>query len=67
MAAVVSIVSRRGHSIDTCHRNQSDKSRPVLYKLLILLLNSFISVTRWSTSVIKMGVVYVGVIGESRH
>ena len=35
MAAIVSIVSRRGLSIDAHHRHQPNKSKLVLYKPLL--------------------------------
>ena len=64
MAAIVSIASRRGLSIDACHTNQPNKSKLQLYKLLIhflvVIYNSYTQVTRQSTSVKKVDVAYVG-------
>ena len=37
MAAIVGIISRHGLRIDVCHRNQPNKSKLVLPKLLIHL------------------------------
>ena len=42
------------------HRNQHNKSKPVLYAISLtvtLIENSSIYVTRWSDSVIKIGIV----------
>ena len=38
MAFVVVIISRHGFSIDSCNRNQLNKSKLVLYKALIHIL-----------------------------
>ena len=35
MAAVVNVISRHGLSIDTCHRNQHNKSKLALHRALI--------------------------------
>ena len=37
MAGIVGIVSRHGFRIEACHRNQANKSKLVLYKLLCCL------------------------------
>ena len=36
MATIVSIISRRGLTIEAHHRNQSNKNKLALYKLLFL-------------------------------
>ena len=38
-AAIVSIISRRGLTIETRHRNQANKSKLALYKSLLCLYN----------------------------
>ena len=35
MATVVGIVSKRGLTIEACHRNQPNKNKLALYKLLL--------------------------------
>ena len=61
MAAIVGIVSRCGLRIDTCHRNQPNTSKLVLYKPLLHLYSHLKQPTRQIVSVIKVGVVCVGV------
>ena len=65
MTAIVTIISRCGLTIEACHSNQSNKSKLALYKPLLHcnrhLKQLYIKVTRWYTSVIKVGVVYMGV------
>ena len=71
MATIVCFVSRCGLSIDTCHRNQPNKSKLVLHKPFLSLQQSFetavyIQVTRQRASVILMDVAYVGIVHVSR-
>ena len=62
MAAIVSIVSEFGLTIKVHSRNQPNKSKLVLCKPLFHSnLKQMYKVTSWSTSVIKVGVVYVGI------
>ena len=69
MAAIVGIISRCGLIIDVHHRNQYNRSKIEMYSQLLSLCQLFRpaanELTR-STSVIKAGVVYVG-IHISRH
>ena len=70
MAAIVSVISRHGLSIEMCRKNQPSKNKVVLYQSLLhlsQLLFSCTKVTRWSASVIKVGMVYVGVVHVSRY
>ena len=67
MAAVVNIISRHGLRIDTLCKNQPNKSKLALHNLAVNPLLTLIhKVTRRSASVIKVGVLYVGVC-ISRH
>ena len=58
MAAIVSIISRRVLRIDAQYRNQPNKSKLALYRLLITVVRKL---TRRSALVIKVGLRYVGV------
>ena len=63
MAAVVGIVSRRGLTIEACHKNQPNKSKLALYKPLHPLQQQvYISNKIEYTSVIEVSTVYVGVV-----
>ena len=70
LAAVVGVImvsliglSRHGYRIRAYHRNQPNKSKLALYKLLLYciscLCNSCTEVTRWSDSVVMMSVMYM--------
>ena len=65
MTAIVSIISRCGLTIEACHSNQPNKSKLTLCKPLLHcnrhLKQLYIIVTRWNASVIKVGVMYMGV------
>ena len=60
MTAVVVIDDERGLTVEVHHINQTNKSTLLLYKFLTFLLNSCTQATRWSSSVIKVGAVYMG-------
>ena len=64
MVALVGIVSRCSLTIETCHKNQSNKSKLALYKALLHFYNHlkqlYIS-KKWSTLVVKVGVVCVDI------
>ena len=67
MGALVGIISRCTLTIEACHRKQPNKSKLALYKPLLYFYNHLNQVTvhkyvtRWSISVIKVGMSYVGV------
>ena len=64
MAAVVAIGDERDLRIEASHRNQPNKSKLSLYKLLFSLnipLNGYTQVQRRRASVIKVGMVDVDV------
>ena len=66
MPGVVSILGSGSYKVEAHHKKQPNNITQVLYKPFILLKASFKTiiyfykyVIRWSTSVIKVGVVYV--------
>ena len=64
MATVVIIGGGRGFKISVRHSNQPNRSKLLLYSRYFTLtfpLNSCAQAARQSTSVVKVGVVYVGV------
>ena len=64
MAAIVGIVSRRGLRIEARRRNRPNKSKLVLYKPLLHLYSHLKQPpigNKMKRSVIKVGVVYMGV------
>ena len=65
MAAVVVIGDGRGLTVEMCCRNQRNRSKLSLYTAvtftLTILLNSCTQATRWNVSVIKVGVVCMGI------
>ena len=63
MAAVVNIVSRCGLRIDTCHRNQPNISKLLLYKPLLSLYQSLKQLYMSNSySVVKVSVAYMDVV-----
>ena len=64
IAAVVGTISRCSLSIDACCRNQSNKSKLVVCNPLLHLSNCL---KQLCSSVIKMGVVCVGVVCVLKH
>ena len=65
MAAVVIIGGGRGLKVEACHRNQPNKGtlllhKPLLTYTLTFLLNSCTQATRRNVSVIKVGVMCMG-------
>ena len=64
MAAVVGNVHKHGLRIEVCSSNQHNKSKLALYKLLL----NFNSCSKTSaSSIVKVGMVNVGIIHESRR
>ena len=68
MAAIVNINSRHGLTIEAFHRNQE---KPALYRshytFTLTVVKTAVQLTRWSDSVIKMGVVRVDVLCVLKH
>ena len=64
MAAIVGIVSRHSLTIKACFADQPNKSKLALCKPLLHLTSFktgvYTYVTRWSASVMKVNVTYVG-------
>ena len=66
MAAIVGIISRRGLTIKSSHRNQSNRSKLALYKLLLHFYSKLkqLYIHKYKVGAlpfIKIGVAYMSV------
>ena len=67
MTALVSIISRHGPIIiEPCSRNQPSKTKIAQYKPLLSLQSQLYTRTRQVASLIKVGVMYVCIVGNFR-